>query len=101
MNTTLTLEQDRKQRTASRPAERLAHYLTGPCGKKMGDCCVRIPLSDGSTVTVTFERLNEDINNGKPIPIGEIAFRLTEIAHELYQWRRITFADAFRDLERS
>lgn len=90
MNTTPTLEQARKQRTASRPAERLAHYLAGPCGNKMGDCCVRIPLSDGSTVTVTFERLNEDINNGKPIAIGEIAFRLTEIAHDLYQWRRIT-----------
>jgi hypothetical protein len=48
-----------------------------------------MPLSDGSTVTVTFERLNEDVNNGKPIPIAEIAFRLTEIAHDLYRWNRV------------
>lgn len=90
MNTTQTLEQTRKQRPANGQVERLAHYLTGPRGKEMGDCFVRIPLSDGSTVTVTFERLNEDVNSGKPIPIEEIAFRLTEIAHDLYQWNSIT-----------
>ncbi len=90
MDSAQTPEQARKQRTASRQVERLAHYLTGPCGKETDDCFVRIPLSDGSSVSVTFERLNEDVNNGKPIPIGEIAFRLTEIAHELYQWNRIT-----------
>lgn len=98
MDTTQTLEQTRKQRPANGQVERLAHYLTGPCGKEMGDCFVRIPLSDGSSVSVTFERLNEDVNNGKPIPIGEIAFRLTEIAHDLYQWNRITVG---RSIQRS
>ena len=101
MNKALTPEQAGKQRPASREVGRLVHYLTSPRGTGMDDCLVRIPLSDGSTVTATFERLNEDVSNGKPIPIGEIAVRLTEIAHELYQWSRITFADAPRDLERS
>ncbi len=68
MGTAQTPEQTRKQRPASRQVERLAHYLTGPCGEETDDCFVRIPLSDGSSVSVTFERLKEDGNNGKPIP---------------------------------
>ncbi len=90
MDTAQTIEQGRKQRPPSRQVERLASYLAGPCGNEMGDCFVRIPLSGGSAVTVTFERLSEDVNSGIQIPVEEIAFRLTEIAHDLYQWSRIT-----------
>ena len=68
MDSAQIAEQARKQRRAGSQAERLAHCLTGPCGQEMDDCFVRIPLSDGSSVSVTFERLKEDGNNGKPIP---------------------------------